>query len=276
MSGDCRNFSSFTRGYGDGRFKPDYCNRHYIRGRRVKGSMATPLSFPPDVNIKKGLDTSKIIETIHRPPRHSALKDIPIENVQYVASYNWVDTEQPTIVVPGAIFPSPLERYNSKLSDFTHAGSPAVWTGRSVPFTLQPDPDSHFIDRNGARMSQYPMLPLFVAADAIHNNKKAPVDWPSVDVITDRHGLRKLLRWLSPSVGREVRDFGRINVELVGAKTIVLTRWERRPCQPPAMKSYGFDFEATTVRAAPGCPRSGHHRAITYVRCHCMQTYRRA
>ena len=31
MSGDYRNFSSFTRGYGDGRFKLDYCNRHYVR-----------------------------------------------------------------------------------------------------------------------------------------------------------------------------------------------------------------------------------------------------
>ena len=58
-------------------------------------------------------------------------------------------------------------------------------TGRRVPFTLQPDTDSRLIDRNGARMSQYPMLPLFLAADAIHNNKKAPVDWLSVAVITD-------------------------------------------------------------------------------------------
>lgn len=63
--------------------------------------------------------------------------------------------------------------------------------------------------------------------------------------------------WLSPSVGREVRDFVRIGVELVGAKTIVLTRWERRPCLLPTTKSYGFGFEAATVRAALGCPRSG-------------------
>jgi hypothetical protein len=82
-------------------------------------------------------------------------------------------------------------------------------------------------------MSEYPLLPLFAAADAIHdNNKKPPVDWPAVDVITDRNGLRKLLRWLNPSEGREVRDF-RIDVELVGAKTIVLNRWEGRTREPP-------------------------------------------
>lgn len=145
-----------------------------------------------------------------------------------------------------------------------------MWTNREVPFTLQPDQGSHFIDQNGARMSEYPLLPLFAAADAIHDDaKKAPVDWPSVDVVTDRNGLRKLLRWLNPSEGREVRDF-RIDVELVGAKTIVLTRWEGRTREPPTGKSYGFAFEAATARAAPGCPASGHHRTITYVRYHCM------
>ena len=102
-------------------------------------------------------------------------------------------------------------------------------------------------------MSEYPFLPLFAAADAIHDNsKKAPVDWPEVDVITDRNGLRKLLRWLNPSEGREVRDF-RIDVELIGAKTIVLTRWEGRTREPPTGKSYGFSFEAATARPAMSC-----------------------
>jgi len=63
-----------------------------------------------------------------------------------------------------------------------YAGSPGVWTGRDLPFILQ-DKGYHFLDQNGTRMSQYPMLPLFAAADAIHD-KEAPVDWPAVDVIT--------------------------------------------------------------------------------------------
>ena len=109
------------------------------------------------------------------------------------------------------------------------------------------------------------MLPLFTAADVIHG-KKAPVDWPTVDIITDRNGLRKLLRWLSPSVGREVRDF-RIDVDLIGTKTIMLSRWEDRMHNPPNARSYGFAFEAATTRPAPGCPPSGHYRAITYVGC---------
>ncbi|KAH8993052.1 hypothetical protein EDB86DRAFT_1403817 [Lactarius hatsudake] len=171
-------------------------------------------------------------------------EDLPIENVKYVASYNWVDTDKPTIVVPG---------------------SPAIWTGHAVPFTLQPDDGSVFVDQNSARLSEYPMLPLFAAADAIHGPKTtaSPVDWPTVDVITDRNGLRKLLRWLNPSPGREVRDF-RIDIQLVGTKTLVLGRWEGRSREPPSGRTYGFGFEEATSRAAPGCPPSGHHRAITY------------
>jgi hypothetical protein len=100
------NFSSFNRGYGGGRGRPDLGNRYYIRGGRGRGggsgSSGTALSFPPETDIKKDLDTSKAIETVPSPPRPSAVEDIPIENVQYVSSYNWVDKEQPTIVVPGA------------------------------------------------------------------------------------------------------------------------------------------------------------------------------
>jgi hypothetical protein len=139
-----------------------------------------------------------------------------------------------------------------------------VWIGHDLPFTLRPDDGSNFVNQNGARMPEYPLLPLLAAADAIHD-KKAPVDWPAVDVLTDRNGLRKLLRWLNPSEGREERDF-RIDVELVGTKTIVLSRWEGRTHDPPSTRNFGFGFEAATSRTAPGCPNSGHHRAITYVR----------
>lgn len=145
------------------------------------------------------------------------------------------------------------------------SGSPAIWTGRAVPFTLKPDDGSVFVDQNTARMSEYPMLPLFAAVDEIYGQKAAPpVDWPKVDVITDRNGLRKLLRWLNPSLGKDIRDF-RIDVQLVGTKTLVLNRWEGRSQEPPSGRTYGFGFENATTRAAPGCPPSGHHRAITYV-----------
>ena len=67
------------------------------------------------------------------------------------------------------------------------------------------------------------MLPLFCTTDAICN-KKALVNWPAVDIITDCNGLCKLLCWLNLLEGREVCDF-QINVELIGIKIIVLGHW---------------------------------------------------
>ncbi|KAH9971999.1 hypothetical protein BGW80DRAFT_1317515 [Lactifluus volemus] len=218
--------------YGRGSF-----NRSGYNSRAVKGaSSASSPGLPQGANIKQGLDT--IIETIRAPTRPTA---IPIKNVKYVASYNWVNTENPTIVVPG---------------------SPAQWTVQALPFTLQPDNGTSIIDQNGARSPEHPMLPLFTAADAIHG-KEAPVDWPNVDMITDRNGLRKLLRWLNLAPGKEVRDF-RIDVELVGTKTVILNRWESRTHEPFNGRNFGIGFEQAMTRPAPGCPRSGHHRVITY------------
>jgi hypothetical protein len=77
-------------------------NRSGYNSRAVKGaSSATSPGFPPGANIKQDLDTTKIIETIRAPTRPAAPKRVPIENVKYVASYNWVNTENPTIAVPG-------------------------------------------------------------------------------------------------------------------------------------------------------------------------------
>ncbi|KAH9020496.1 hypothetical protein EDB85DRAFT_2278742 [Lactarius pseudohatsudake] len=135
-----------------------------------------------------------------------------------------------------------------------YRSSPAIWTGRAVPFTLQPDDGYVYFDQKNAQLAQYPMLPLFAAADAIHDEKAAlPVDWPTVDVVTDRNGMRKLLRWLDPTPGRAVRDF-RIDVQLVGNKTLVLRRWESPAGGGLTNRSYGHAFQAEMTRAAPDCP----------------------
>jgi hypothetical protein len=129
---------------------------------------------------------------------------------------------------------------------------------------LQPDGDFVYVDwyHDSAQLSQYPMLPLLAAADAMHNQEVTPpVDWPAVDVIADRNSLR----WLNLSPGREVCDF-RINVHLVGDKTLVLCHWETPTSEVHMNSSFGHAFEAAMTYAAPDCPSLGHQRAITYVR----------
>src|SRR6266702_1207530 len=96
------NFTN-TRGR-DGHLRPDYGNRFYFCGSRGRwgGSAARPAhNFPLEPDLKEGLDTTKIVETIPTPTRPTAPEDFPIDNVKYIASYNWIDAEKPTIVVPG-------------------------------------------------------------------------------------------------------------------------------------------------------------------------------
>ncbi|KAH8993066.1 hypothetical protein EDB86DRAFT_2930349 [Lactarius hatsudake] len=240
------NFTN-TRGRW-GRLKLDHGNRFYFHGSQGRGgSAARPAhNFSPEPDLKEGLDATKVIQTIPAPPHRTAPEYFPIDNVKYVASYNWVDAEKPTMVVPG---------------------SPAIWTGRAVPFTLQPDDGYIYFEQKNAQLVQYPMLPLFAAADAIHDQEAVPpVDWPTVDVITDRNALRKLLRWLDPSPGKAVRDF-RIDVQLVGTKTLVLRRWESPTDGGHTNRSYGHAFMAEMTRAAPDCPSSGHYRVVAYDMC---------
>src|SRR6266404_1699555 len=95
------NFGSTGRG---GR-RPDIANSNYLRSSRGgRGGAAARPAYDntPEANVKEGLDTSKTIETIAQPSRPSAPEAVPIQNVKYVASYNWVDEVKPTIAVPGA------------------------------------------------------------------------------------------------------------------------------------------------------------------------------
>jgi hypothetical protein len=91
-------------------------------------------------------------------------------------------------------------------------------------------------------------------------------DWSSVDFVTDRNGLRKLLRWINFTSGDPPRDF-RIDMELAGSKTILMNRWEQiTKEQPGTRRSYGFNFEEAMTVPGPGCERgTGYHSITTYV-----------
>jgi hypothetical protein len=85
------NFTN-TRGRG-GRLRPDYGNRFYLQGSRGRGgtSVTRPApNFPPDPHLKEGLDPTK---SLHTTPAPATPENYPIENVKYVASYNWIDAE---------------------------------------------------------------------------------------------------------------------------------------------------------------------------------------
>lgn len=121
----------------------------------------------------------------------------------------------------------------------------------------------HWIDQNSYRMPSANLLPLLVAVNQKRKDEGAPMfPWGTVDFVTDRNGLRKLMRWIA---GGEVKEF-RIDAQLAGHKTVLLSRWEKRTREQFNGRTYGFKFEKASTTPAAGCSEStGHHRIVTYV-----------
>jgi len=120
-------------------------------------------------------------------------------------------------------------------------------------------------------MGSRTLFPLIRAVQDVESQleteEEEKFDWSSVDFVTDRNGLRKLLRWINAVPGDPPRDF-RIDMELAGSKTVLLNRWEQiTKEQPGTRRSYGFNFEEAMTVPGPGCERgTGYHRIIAYVR----------
>jgi hypothetical protein len=116
-----------------------------------------------------------------------------------------------------------------------------------------------FADQNGFRLPSATLLPLMVAVNQCSEDK---FDWSAIDIVTDRNGLRKLMRWIRG--GSDVREF-RIDLELAG-KTVLFNRWEKQTKEVFSGYTYGFNFEKATTKKRGDCVGStGHHRIIRYV-----------
>ncbi|KAA1472258.1 hypothetical protein DENSPDRAFT_777962 [Dentipellis sp. KUC8613] len=218
-----------------------YYNPSNHRLERTRAPVPSHYNVPPDRDITEDLVTSLPVEILTPPVIDGDIKTADIRNVQYIGSYNWTDSTLPTIIVPG---------------------SPPVWKDPSMPIKLTPDTGLSFVDQNGFRMPSSPLLPLFAAVDAIGT----PVDWPSVDFILDRNALRKITRWID--CGPMTVDF-RIDMELAGAGTVLMNRWEPRTRDVAGNgRSYGSAFEGKNTVPVPGCEHStGHYRIIRYDLC---------
>ncbi|KAL0064238.1 hypothetical protein AAF712_008823 [Marasmius tenuissimus] len=144
----------------------------------------------------------------------------------------------------------------------SRGGSPPEWLDKITPYIVEEDTSECFVDQNGFRISASPLLPLIASVDFHHANEAKPFDWSSVDIITDRNGLRKLLRWIQ---GDADRDF-RIDLQLAGKKTILFTRWEKHTKEYPMFSgTFGHNFEEASTKPAKGCEgSSGHHRVVHY------------
>jgi hypothetical protein len=117
-----------------------------------------------------------------------------------------------------------------------------------------------FVDQNACHTGSTtsPLTPIFSAIDDFVGN----YDFKSLDFVSDRSNLWKLLRWVTGVAG----DF-RIDMEVAG-KTCLFTRWESRDADTiQGFVGYGREYEKASTILPPGCEKAtGHHRIISMVR----------
>lgn len=238
--------------------------------RRTKHKPYPTYSLSSDRDILDGLNETPL-SILEKPSQNSTEEDIKIRNLQYIGSYNWVNAAdgQPTIIVPGKRKDSIIRTTKTMCSNrYIFAGSPREWKGREMPYQCSRDIGAQYVDQHSHRIPSYPLLPLFRAVDFVTENITGePVDWASVDFVTDRNSLRKLLSWVTDEDGL-VNDF-RIDMELVGKRTVLLNRWEKRTKEEAHDRSwptYGLNFLFESTIAARDCAgATGHHRITKYV-----------
>ncbi|PKS13142.1 hypothetical protein jhhlp_000484 [Lomentospora prolificans] len=169
-------------------------------------------------------------------------KQATIADVRLLSSYNWIDApkDSPTIVVPGI---------------------PGRWSPPARHRRLPKDSGMVYVNQNAARHPASPMEPLF---RAVHISQPA-FDFSSVDIVTDRNSLRKLLSFINPSSARNGLEAFTINIEVV-QNTVIFTRDTKLTYEiigKDEFRGYGHQFEkAYTTRNIIGS--TGHNRIISY------------
>jgi hypothetical protein len=163
-----------------------------------------------------------------------------ITNVKHLSSYNWIEASAPTIAVPGC---------------------PPLWSALKVPRRVKKDSGLIYIAQNAARHPESPLEPLFRALYITNPS----YDIQSIDVVTDRNNIRKLLSFIDPSSTRNGLEKFTINVE-VTKNTAIFCRQETATQEfigPHEFKGFGHEFEkANTTSQISGS--TGHHRIISY------------
>ncbi|CAE6475126.1 unnamed protein product [Rhizoctonia solani] len=234
-----------------------------LGGRRGRGGFQHRAKSAPSAKLQEGLLDE--IESISVPTVSLSILDkVEATNVIPLGSYNWIDHSTPTIIIPG---------------------TPPSWKQPRLPLQLSPDVGNTFIDQNSARLPMNPLEPLLRAINVTQNQlgndfKLANED---IDIVTDRNGLRKLMKFITfhgpnrdPRPGRN-SEF-RIDAQLApNGRTLVLTRHEEEFIDTSTkFKGYGHNFEkATTEFATPLVTKSnrthepqlkptGYHRITRY------------
>ncbi|EEA26157.1 conserved hypothetical protein [Talaromyces marneffei ATCC 18224] len=163
-----------------------------------------------------------------------------ITEVKHLSSYNWIEAPEATIAVPG---------------------SPALWSPPKTPQRVAKDSGLIYSAQNAARHPESPLEPLF---RSLHITNPS-FDFQSVDLVTDRNNIRKLLSFINPSLSKNGLEPFTIKVEVI-KDIAVFCRSEAEVSRfigPHEFVGYGHEFEkAYTIDQCTDS--TGHHRFISY------------
>ncbi|TFK83925.1 hypothetical protein K466DRAFT_602443 [Polyporus arcularius HHB13444] len=220
------------------------------------------------------------------PEGFSLEEPVAITDFKCISSYTWSTERNPTIIVPGA---------------------PRQWLDRPLPIRVPFDRGVRIFNEDAMHMGpESTLLPLFRAVDALAAEfvpqdavNESAIDWTTVDFVTDRNNLRKLIRWVrepcttpsptptpsgadTPAVPTDTesgatassdstawdprKDF-RIDMQLGGTSTVLMHRWaaQAREWVEPPKAGCRSNFERESTGAVPGCDGGGgHYRIVQY------------
>jgi len=195
----------------------------------------------------------KVVGTVTVPQTVVDDEDIHPQNLKPLASYNWINDPNPTIMVPGTHAP-----FLSTMNLIVFLGAPGMWNPPAFPLRVPQDSGLYYIDQNGHRHPAFPLEPLFRAVFI----EQSDFSVATLDLVTDRNNLRKIVWAIS---GERIEDF-RIDIQLVG-KTLLFQRWETNTSEYIVeFRGYGHSFEKMcTTYSGDGMKAStGHHRVVKY------------
>lgn len=147
-------------------------------------------------------------------------------------------------------------------------GSPRIWkvsetSINTLPGSEEQDTKSrkHYADENAFHMKSFILLPLIMAVQELDPG----FGWPDVDFVANRACLREMLKWVEGKT-----DKWRIDTQLAGEKTILLSNRPRFVSGVDDPGNYGAYFEDQSTEPAPGLEdTSGHYRVVSYVCASC-------
>ncbi|KAI3318086.1 hypothetical protein HD806DRAFT_513072 [Xylariaceae sp. AK1471] len=178
-----------------------------------------------------------------RDLQENIIPEATITDVKPLASYSWIEAATPTIAVPGI---------------------PPRWSPPTLPRQLPKDTGLVYIAQNAARHPSSPLEPLFRALYTT-----APTfDIRTVDVVSDRNNIRKLLSFVNPSSSRNGLEPFTIDIETNG-NTVIFSRAETKTKEyigAHEFKGYGHEFEKAYTTSDIS-DSTGHHRIVSYRFC---------